>query len=276
MDNTNKIKNFCLYATYSYFLIQQEVDVINEAVRYLKNEGLKPDVFVVLGSGLGDMVEEIVQKRVDIPFDEIPGFPGLTVKGHRGAISYVETGKTNFMLYRGRKHLYEGEGAESVVFAHRVAVELGAKKGILTCSAGSVNTQFRVGDIVQVTDYIDMQFVMPAPGFRTKRNLDHSTEDMTEIAREFDITLRKGVLMGLLGPTYETDAEVEMIRELGGDLASMSTAPEINALKQMGIPWLSFAVVTNIAGLMHEASHEEVLIEAGKASIKLLKMILSL
>ncbi len=250
--------------------------MIDKAVEYLKKEGLRPDVFVVLGSGLGDMVAELVQNRIDIPFEEIPGFPRLTVAGHKGMISYVETGKSNFLMYRGRKHLYEGAEVEEVIFAHRVAVALGARLGILTCSAGSVNTQYRVGDIVQVTDYIDMQFILPAKGFREKRNIIHYTEDMTDKAREFDISLRKGVLMGLLGPNYETDAEVEMIRELGGDLASMSTAPEIHALKQMGIPWLSFAVVTNIAGLMHEASHDEVLREANKASRKLLRMILAM
>ena len=249
--------------------------MIERAVEYLKSKGLEPDIFVILGSGLGDIVSELVKDSIDITFDEIPDFPQLTVSGHTGSITYVETYKSNFLLFRGRKHLYEGDSPDSVIFAHRVAVALGAKLGILTCSAGSVNPQFRVGDIVQVTDYIDVQFMRPNPQF-AKSKIEHKTENMTDYARKFDISLKRGILMGLLGPTYETNAEVEMIRELGGDLASMSTAPEIHALKQMGVPWLSFSVVTNIAGLMHEASHDEVLEQAGKASKKLLAMILDM
>ncbi len=252
--------------------------MFDKAVEYLKSKGLKPDTFVILGSGLGEMLKEFNIPSIDIHFKDIPGFPSLTVEGHSGIITYLEYENKNFMFYRGRKHYYEDAQPDQVVFAHNVASLLGAKRGIITCSTGSVNPYFKVGDIVQVVDYIDIMFRRPyMPEIKNHSIFYKPCVDASETAAKLGINLERGILTALLGPNFETHAEVEMIRSFGADLASMSTAPEIFGMQSLGMEWLSFAVVTNVAGYsVVEVSHHEVLEEAHKASIKLLKLILAL
>ncbi|MFP4458887.1 MAG: purine-nucleoside phosphorylase [Candidatus Zixiibacteriota bacterium] len=244
-----------------------------KAADYLREKNIEPQCFVVLGSGHGDLFGQLGLDTIDIEYEDIPNMPPITVAGHSGLASFDP--KSEIIFFRGRKHFYEGVRPEDITFAHRLSYELGARKGIVTCSAGSVNPYFSVGDIVQVVDYIDMQNIMPLPSISREDISNFHAPDMAEIALKNGINLRRGILMALLGPTYETNAEVEMIRELGADLASMSTAPEIFAMRRMqGLEWMSFAVVTNVAAQMEEANHDEVLQEARKASLKLLRMII--
>lgn len=245
--------------------------LIDEAVRAIRARiPAPPRVGVVLGSGLGawgDTLEDLVK----LPYAEIPGMPRPAVHGHPGNLCVGRVGDVQVACLQGRVHLYEGHSPERVVFAVRTLGRLGCKAVLLTNAAGGVNTAFSPGDLMLITDHLNLQGTNPLLG-PNDDSLGLRFPDMTyaydprlrELARaaagEAGIALREGVYAGLLGPTYETPAEIRMLRALGADAVGMSTVPEIIALRHMGVPAAAISCVTNMAaGITGEVlSHVEV------------------
>ena len=231
----------------------------------------KPSVGLILGSGLGDFLNN-VEGSISIPYSEIPHFPRSTVIGHSGNLVSNRLGNLGFAAMQGRVHFYEGYAISEVVFPLRVLIRLGIRKLIVTNAAGGINRDLSPGDLMLITDHINLMGVNPLMG----PNLDEfgpRFPDMTEaypaefrqlahsVAREQKIELREGVYVGLAGPTYETPAEIRMLRSLGGDAVGMSTVPEVIAANHSGLKVLGISCITNMAAgiLPRKLDHAEVL-----------------
>ena len=253
---------------------------IQETVKYLKNKGLSnPDFGIILGTGLGSLVN-IIDIKIKIPYQDIPNFPVSTVTGHSGTLIYGTLGGKNVIAMQGRFHFYEGWEMEEVTFPVRVMKFLGVENLIVSNASGGVNPDFKVGDIMIITDHINM---MPEHPLRGKnddrfgpRFLDmHEPYSlkmivlMEEIAKKNSIKIQKGVYLALQGPTFETPAEYKMVKIIGADAVGMSTVPEVIVAKHMGIECFGLSVITDlgIEGQVEEVSHEAVQ-RAAKSSEK--------
>lgn len=233
---------------------------INNAASYLegilKEHGLKPQIGIILGSGLGKLAERI-ENPVTVPYRDIPGFPVSTAIGHKGNFIIGTLAGKTVIAMQGRIHYYEGYPMELVTLPTRVMTVIGIKYLFVSNAAGGVNYDFKVGDLMIITDHINM---LPNPLIGP--NLDQfgpRFPDMTrpydknlirmagEIAAEKGITLKKGVYYGGTGPTYETPAEYKFIRTVGGDATGMSTIPEVIVARHSGIPVFGMSVITNEA-----------------------------
>jgi purine-nucleoside phosphorylase len=248
------------------------MQTINEAVRAIRERSsLVPEVGVVLGSGLGNVVDAI-DVETAIPYGEIPGASGSTVAGHAGKMLLGRAGKVPVVVLAGRMHYYEGHDMRAVVHLARVAGRLGIKRLVVTNAAGGVNTSFQAGDLMLISDHINLMGANPLLG----PNLDDlgpRFPDMSEaypkslrniareVARGIGLELKEGVYLALSGPTYETPAEIRMLRTLGADAVGMSTVPEVIAMSHMGIPVLGISCITNMAAgiLDQKLSHQEVM-----------------
>ncbi len=248
------------------------VEKIREAATFV---GLrvksKPQVGVVLGSGLGGFAESL-SSRTDIPYAEIPHFPRSSVEGHKGALMAGAFQGIPLFVMAGRVHAYEGYGAEEVVFPARVLGTLGVKTLVLTNAAGAVNTAFKPGELMILTDHINFTGMNPLVGPQYGE-LGHRFTDMSEgyhpklitaceqAARRIGLNMRKGVYVGLLGPSFETPAEIRMFRTLGADAVGMSTVLECIAANQMGVKVLGISCLTNMAAgiLPKKLDHKEVM-----------------
>ncbi len=242
--------------------------MIGYAVEFLSEQtGIRPQVAVVLGSGLGAFAQEL-SEALAIPYSEIPGFPQSTAVGHAGKLifGYVDGVPTAVMA--GRFHLYEGYTAAQAAFGVRVLGRLGAKHLIVTNAAGGIGAQLTEGCLVLITDHINLQGQNPLTG-PNDASLGPRFPDMTEaysararsIALELHPDLKEGVYAALPGPSYETPAEIRYLRIIGADLVGMSTVPEVIAANHMGIEVLGISCVTNLAAGMSgkKLNHEEVL-----------------
>lgn len=244
---------------------------VQETVKFLQKKGMGiPDFGIVLGTGLGNFVDEI-DVKVTVPYKEIPHFPVSTVKGHQGELIFGELGGKKVLAMGGRFHYYEGYSVQQVVFPIRVMKYLGVQNLIVSNASGGVNPKFKVGDIMLIYDHINM---MPEHPLRGKndarfgpRFLDlHEPYDMNmlakmeEIAMDLKIPVQKGVYLALQGPTFETPAEYRMVKAIGADAVGMSTVPEVITAKHMGMDCLGISVITDlgIEGHIVEVSHEEV------------------
>ena len=225
---------------------------------------------IVLGSGLGGLAERIESPSV-VPFREIPGFPESTVVGHAGSlISGTLAGKAVLAL-AGRFHVYEGHDARLAGFPIRVLHALGARTLIVSNAAGGVNRLWQPGDLMVIRDHINLTFRNPLIGAVEEGDLrfpdmsepyDSSLADLAHrVAGEQGIALRDGVYAGLLGPAYETPAEVRMLERLGADAVGMSTVPEVIVARARGLKVLGISCITNLAcGISSSPlSHDEVL-----------------
>ncbi|MBM3307303.1 MAG: purine-nucleoside phosphorylase [Candidatus Eisenbacteria bacterium] len=259
---------------------------IGKAADYVrKRTDLKPQVAVVLGSGLGDL-SGITRDAVTIPFGKIPNFPTSSVQGHAGELMIGKIGRKTVAVMNGRVHYYEGYTMEEVAFPVRVLRALGAKKLVLTCAAGGMNPLYERGDIVAVVDHINLTGDNPLIGPNDDR-LGPRFPDMSEpydreylkavedIALEERIRLRKGVFIGVAGPNLETAAEYRFLRMIGGDVVSMSMIAENIAAVHGGMRVAGFAVVTDMClpDALREASHLEILKAAKSAAPKLTKLV---
>ena len=248
---------------------------LDAAVARIREEtGLEPRVGFVLGSGLGG-VAEAVEGRVELPYSEIPGWPVSTALGHAGTLVLGELDGVPVAIMRGRAHLYEGVGADRAVFGVRVLGRLGVGTLVVTNAAGAVNESLRPGMLVLISDHVNLQGASPLVGANDD-SLGPRFPDLTdaydaglrESARDaagrLGIDVGEGVYASWLGPQFETPAEIRFIRVAGGDLAGMSTVPEVIAARHMGIRCLGISVVTNMAAGItgRKLGHEEVL-EAG-------------
>ena len=250
---------------------------------------LRPRVAVVLGSGLGGFADELIG-REDFPYASIPHWPASTAVGHAGKLVLGLLGTLEVAVMSGRVHLYEGYTAAQVVFGIRVLGALGVRSVVLTNAAGGINTAFERGALVLISDHINLQGANPLVGANDD-TLGPRFPDMTEaysaayretakqVARELGIRVGEGVYAAVLGPSYETPAEIRYLRAIGADMVGMSTVPEVIAANHMGIRCLGISCVTNMAAgiLPVKISHEEVL-ETGAAVrgtlVKFLKALL--
>lgn len=246
-------------------------------------------VVAVLGSGLGDLAETL-QNAVQVPYTDIPGFPASTVVGHAGKLCLGEFAPgLHSACLQGRFHFYEGHPMEKVIYPLRVLKLLGAKTLIVTNSAGGINPNFKAGDLMLIEDHINLMGCNPLVGENLEafgpRFPDMSeayTPRLRELAQRkaqaLGIPLQKGVYCAVSGPSYETPAEVRMIRMLGGDAVGMSTVPEVIVANQMGMQVLGISCITNTAaGVVpgHRLSHQEVIEAAEKAKIHFSKLLQS-
>ena len=255
---------------------------INTAVSFIQHlYATKPQVGIVLGSGLGSFISEIVVEK-EILYSDIPHFPISTVEGHSGKLIFGELGGKKVVAMAGRFHFYEGYGTDEVVFPIRVMKFLGIETLLVSNAAGGTNEHWKVGDLMIIKDHISQFTPNPLVG-KNLTELGPRFPDMSEpykkvlidkakqIAATKNIFLREGVYFGVTGPTFETRAEYKMIELLGGDAVGMSTVQEVIAAVHMGLPVFAMSVITDI-GIRDEENtitHDEVLQAAKDAEPKL-------
>jgi len=237
----------------------------------LQRTPLHPRIALVLGSGLGGFADSLTD-AVRVPYAEIPSFPRSTAIGHAGQMVIGNAGAVPVAAMQGRVHLYEGYSPQEITFPIRVFARMGIRTVILTNAAGGINLSYSQGALVLIRDHINLQGANPLVG----PNDDHfgvRFPDMTHAyAKEFraitreeaarlKVTLQEGVYAGLLGPSYETPAEIEYLRRIGADLVGMSTVAEVIAARHMQLKVLAISCVTNMAaGILDQPlSHAEVM-----------------
>jgi purine-nucleoside phosphorylase len=251
--------------------------VIEEARRYIESRTqLRPRIGVVLGSGLGAFAAELTG-RTEMPYSQIPGWPCSTAVGHAGTLIIGNLASLTLAVMAGRAHLYEGYTPAQVVHGVRVLRLLGAAAMVFTNAAGGINLDLERGGLVLISDHINLQGVNPLVGPNDER-LGPRFPDMSDayspgcreiarrVAAELCIPLTEGVYAAMLGPSYETPAEIRFLRAIGADVVGMSTVLEVVAAVHMGMKVLGISCVTNMAAgiLPQKISHEEVL-ETGLA-----------
>ena len=229
----------------------------------------KPEFILTLGSGLGSVAETIEQAIV-VPSREIPGYPVSTAPGHKGQLVFGTLEGKNVMIVQGRTHVYEGYSAHEVAFPIRLGHAIGASKFIVTNAAGGINTDFTPGDLMIITDHINLALDNP---LEARVLLDNSgkpqkpsaydaewIDQVIDISREVFV-LKQGVYLWTKGPAYETKAEIIAFSRLGADAVGMSTVPEVTQAHQLGMRVLGISTITNhAAGLSpDELKHEDVL-----------------
>ena len=231
----------------------------------------KSRIALVLGSGLGGFAEEFAD-AVAIPYGEIPGFPSSTAQGHAGRLVIGKVEQNNVVAMQGRVHFYEGYSLEHVTFPIRTFKLLGIDTLILTNASGGVNVQLSQGALMVISDHLNLMGVNPLRGANDER-FGPRFPDMSEVysrelqelaideARALEISLRRGIYAGLAGPSYETPAEIHMLRSFGVDAVGMSTVPEAIVARQMGMNVLGISCITNMAAGISEQpiNHEEVM-----------------
>jgi len=232
-------------------------DKIQESKTYIERILIpKAKIAVVLGTGLGDFAQTLTD-IIEMPYSEIPHFPVSTVASHQGKFVFGYKSGVPVVVMAGRFHYYEGYSAAEITFPIRVLKALGVEKMILTNAAGGINPHFIEGDIVQVTDHINLMPEHPLRGFNDER-LGLRFPDMLQaydaemilsfgkIADNLGLSLKQGVYLGLQGPSLETPAEYKMARIMGADILGMSTIPEVIVAKHAGIKVAVFSIVSNV------------------------------
>jgi len=259
---------------------------IKETARFLMDIGLdKPEIGIVLGTGLGGIVKMInIEKK--IPYHDIPNFPVSTVSGHSGTLIYGELAGKKVVVMQGRFHYYEGWEMTEVTFPIRVMKLLGIEKLMVSNACGGVNPEFKVGDVMIITDHINMMPEHPLRGENEER-FGPRFVDMHEpyslkmvrlmraIAVENKLDIKEGVYLALQGPTFETPAEYRMVKLMGADAVGMSTVPEVIVAKHMGMECFGLSVITDlgIEGKIEEVSHEAVQIAAKSSENMISKLV---
>ncbi len=254
------------------------LEMIRETADYiLKKVGVAPDTAVILGTGLGDLVNHIEIKK-ELDYKEIPNFPVSTVEGHSGKLIFGNLGGKFIMAMQGRFHYYEGYSMKEVTFPVRVMQKLGVQTLFVSNAAGGMNKEFQVGDVMIITDHINLFPENPLRG-KNYDDLGPRFPAMTEayskglimmaddIARVDGIRLMHGVYVGTPGPTFETPAEYEYFRIIGGDAVGMSTVPEVIVANHAGMTVFGVSVITDLGGkdITEVPTHEEVQKAAVKA-----------
>ena len=243
-----------------------------------RTAGFRPEAGIILGTGLGDFAEQI-EARYSLDYKDIPGFPVSTVEGHKGRMIFGSLEGRQVVAMQGRFHFYEGYSMQQVTFPVRVMQQLGIRVLFVSNASGGINTSFRVGDLMVITDHINL---MPNPLIGPNlAQLGPRFPDMhncydkgliaraTAIAEQENIKLQYGVYVGGTGPTFETQAEYRYFKAIGGDAAGMSTVPEVVVARHRSIPVFGVSVITN-CGLSDEiGDHEDVQLQGRKAGVKM-------
>lgn len=262
------------------------LEKIKATSTYIQEQtGYEAEVGIILGTGLGGLAKEIDIEH-SLNYADIPNFPVSTVEGHAGRLIFGHLGGKKIVAMQGRFHFYEGYSLQDVTFPVRVLRQLGVRKLIVSNASGGLNPDYNVGDIMMLTDHINMFPGNPLIG-PNQEELGPRFPDMSEaynmhlrnlarkIALKNDISLEEGVYVGVAGPTFETPAEYKMFRVLGGDAVGMSTVPEVIVARHMDIDVFGISIVTDsgVPGEIVEISHEEVQEVAMKAEPKLALLI---
>jgi purine-nucleoside phosphorylase len=246
--------------------------------------GAVPEIAIVLGSGLGQLAGRLEGAR-RIPYAEIAGFPRTTVVGHQGELVAGTLGGAALLVQSGRFHLYEGHAAETVALPVRVMAALGVRTLILTNAAGGIRRTFSRGALMMIADHVNLTFRNPLigpvlPGEERFPDMSEPYDGALralarEVARERSIALEEGIYMQLLGPSYETPAEVRMAERLGADAIGMSTAVEVITARARGMRCLAFSTITNpAAGTTSERlDHSEVMEVAARVAGDLERLV---
>jgi len=245
----------------------------------------KPHIGIVLGTGLGGLISEI-EDSIALPYNEIPHFPVSTVDGHKGMLINGRLGNKNIIAMQGRFHYYEGYSMQELTFPIRVMKLLGIELLILSNASGGVNPDFEIGDMMIITDHINLMSSNPLIG-KNHDEFGPRFPDMSQpydadlihkairIARRNNIKYQTGIYAAVSGPMYETPAEYRFMRIIGADAVGMSTIPEVIVARQMGIPCFAISVITDLGvlGKIVEASHSEVIAAATKVEPKVTMII---
>ena len=262
---------------------------MEDTIKFIKKKikNFVPEIGIVLGSGLGEIADEYCD--VSIPYNEIPNFVKSTVKGHKGRLVFAKINDKNVMMMQGRNHYYEGYKMSEITYPIRVMKKLGVKTLILTNAAGAVNQTFQPADLMIITDHINHMDTNPLIGVNDE-DIEERFPDMTEVynkdliekaekcAHKLGIDIQKGVYWANSGSAYETPAEINMIRMLGGDAVGMSTVPEAIIAHYCGLKTLGISCITNKASSYSGAklSHKEVIEAANRAKVKFKSLILGI
>lgn len=247
----------------------------------LEKTGIKADAGIILGTGLGGLVNEIKIEKT-LSYSEIPNFPVSTVDGHAGRLIFGKLGNKEVMAMQGRFHFYEGYSMKEVTFPVRVMKQLGISHLFVSNASGGLNPDFRVGDIMVINDHINFFPEHPLRGPNISE-LGPRFPDMSRvyderlrysaklISLEHNFNLKEGVYVGVSGPTFETPAEYMMFRKLGGDVVGMSTVPEVIVARHAGMKVFGISIITDsgVPGQIVEISHDEVQKVAMKAEPKM-------
>jgi purine-nucleoside phosphorylase len=255
---------------------------INESVRAIRSQcALVPGVGIILGSGLGNLVREIVVER-EIAYETIPHFPVSTVEGHQGKLIFGRLRDRPVVVLSGRFHFYEGYTPQQVVFPIRVLKFLGVETLLVSNAAGGMNAAFKVGDLMIIRDHISLFTVNPLLG-KNEEGLGPRFPDMSEpysrelirkakiVAERLGMAVHEGVYAGVTGPTFETRAEYKLLHIAGGDAVGMSTVQEVIAARHLGLTVFAMSVITDL-GIREEnnlITHQEVLEAAAAAEPRL-------
>ena len=232
------------------------LEVIKQTADHLKEKtNFKPQIGIILGTGLGGLVKEINIAHA-ISYEDIPNFPVSTVEGHKGQLIFGDLGGKRVVAMQGRFHFYEGYSMNELVFPVRVMKFLGIEKLMVSNASGGVNPDFEIGDIMLISDHINLFPTNPLMG-PNMNELGPRFPDMSqayskdilktaeEVAKELDIYVVKGIYAGLSGPTLETPAEYQYVRNVGADAVGMSTVPEVIAANHAGIKCCALSVLTD-------------------------------
>jgi purine-nucleoside phosphorylase len=252
--------------------MKDEFTRAESAAKFLESQsGLFPRIGLVLGSGLGAFADEL-SDATRIPYENIPFFPRSTAIGHAGQMVIGNVGGVPIAVMQGRVHLYEGYSVQEVAFPIRVLGLMGIHALVLTNAAGGISLDYKQGALVAISDHLNLQGHNPLVGENDERfglRFPDMTEAYSKAYRKIALSsasklgkpIREGIYAGLLGPSYETPAEIRYLRTLGADLVGMSTIPEVIAARHMGLKVLAISCVTNMAaGILDQPiNHEEVL-----------------
>lgn len=260
-----------------------------EAIEYIKSiiNDYEPETGIVLGSGLGELADEVGGKR--IPYCEIPGFENSTVQGHKGSLVFAEIDGKKCVFMQGRYHFYEGHNLQKVTFPIRILKKLGIKNLILTNAAGGINSNFQSGDLMLITDHINLMGTNPLIGMNDDL-IGPRFPDMSEtykkrlrdiaqeVAMSLNIELKQGVYVASTGPSYETPAEIKMLKIMGADACGMSTVPEAIVANHAGINVLGISCITNMAAGIQNTplNHEEVVETANRVKSNFKNLLINL
>ncbi len=262
--------------------MQRTIDYIKDKIK-----DFKPEIGIVLGSGLGELADEYGDIR--IAYKDIPDFPVSTVAGHNGNLVFADINGKKVVMMQGRFHFYEGHSMATVTYPIKVMKKLGVENLILTNAAGGVNPYFKPSSLMIIKDHINFMGTNPLIG-PNDDSLGVRFPDMSEVytkslrkiaytsAEKLNIPVERGVYIALTGPTYETPAEVNMVRTLGADAVGMSTVPEAIVASWMGMKVLGISCICNSAAGISTVglSHEEVLENAEKAKGNFKKLVLEI
>ena len=259
---------------------------IEEAARYIQDKlAFEPEIGLILGSGLG-VLADALEDAISIPYASIPHFPVSTVEGHASELAAGTIAGRRVIVMKGRFHLYEGYDVRTVTLPVRVMKRLGAGTLLVTNAAGGINTGYEPGDLMVIGDHINFMLRNPLIGPH-EPELGVRFPDMSEAysrelrtvahqaAAQLGFSLREGVYLGLLGPSYETPAEIRMMRSLGADAVGMSTVPEVIVARHAGLRVLGISCISNMAaGILDQPlSHEEVMETAEQVKDKFIRLV---